>query len=83
VLEPRFNWLLESSHGWVRRMKGVFRTGIGPSWLIQASGGTLSSEDSAFRRDSRMEVVLGAAPTPELLESWRAVLRDAANPPRN
>jgi G3E family GTPase len=82
VLEPRLNWLLETSHGWVRRMKGVFRTGMGPSWLIQASGGTLSGEDSAFRRDSRIEVVLSAAPTPQFLESWRAVLCDAANPPR-
>jgi G3E family GTPase len=83
VLEPRLTWLLETSHGWVRRMKGVFRTGMGPSWLIQASGHALSGEDSAFRRDSRMEVVLSAAPTPQFLESWRALLRDAANPPRN
>ena len=82
VLEPRLNWLLETSHGWVRRVKGVFRTGLGPSWLIQASSGSLSGEDSAFRRDSRIEVVLSAAPTPEFLESWRGVLRDAANPPR-
>jgi G3E family GTPase len=82
VLEPRLNWLLETSHGWVRRMKGVFRTGMGPSWLIQASSGSLSGEDSAFRRDSRIEVVLSAAPTPQFLESWRAVLCDAANPPR-
>jgi G3E family GTPase len=83
VLEPRLNWLLETSQGWLRRMKGVFRTGMGPSWLIQASGRALSGEDSAFRRDSRIEVVLSAAPTPEFLESWRAVLRDAANPPRS
>jgi G3E family GTPase len=83
VLEPRLNWLLETSHGWLRRMKGVFRTGVGPSWLIQASGGTLSGEDSAFRRDSRIELVLIAAPTTQFLDSWRAVLRDAANPPRN
>jgi G3E family GTPase len=83
VLEPRLNWLLESSHGWLRRMKGVFRTGLGPSWLIQANGGSLTGEDSAFRRDSRIEVVLSAAPTPEFLESWRGVLRDAANPPAN
>jgi G3E family GTPase len=83
VLEPRVNWLLETSHGCVRRMKGVFRTGPGPSWLIQASGPNLSGEDSAFRRDSRIELVLSAAPTPEFLESWRGVLRDAANPPRH
>ena len=82
VLEPRLNWLLETSHGWLRRMKGVFRTGMGPSWLIQASGAGLTGEDSAFRRDSRIEVVLSAAPTPQFLESWRAVLHDAANPPR-
>jgi G3E family GTPase len=82
VLEPRFDWLLQTSHGSIRRMKGVFRTGPGPSWLIQSSGGPLSGEDSAFRHDSRIEIVLSAAPTPEFLESWRAVLRDAANPPR-
>jgi G3E family GTPase len=82
VLEPRLNWLLETSHGGVRRMKGVFRTGPGPSWLIQASSRALAGEDSAFRRDSRIEVVLSAAPTEEFLEHWRAVLRDAANPPR-
>jgi len=83
VLEPRLNWLLETSHGWVRRMKGVFRTGPGPSWLIQAGGRPLSGEDSAFRRDSRIELVLSAEPSPEFLESWRGVLRDAANPPRH
>jgi G3E family GTPase len=83
VLEPRLNWLLETSHGWVRRMKGVFRTGPGPSWLIQAGGRALSGEDSAFRRDSRIEVVLSAEPTPEFLESWRGVLRNAANPLRH
>jgi G3E family GTPase len=83
VIEPRFNWLLETSHGCVRRMKGVFRTGMGPSWLIQSLGRPLSGEDSAFRRDSRLEIVLSAAPTAEFLESWRGVLRDAANPPRS
>jgi len=83
VLEPRFNWLLQTSHGWLKRMKGVFRTGMGPSWLIQAHGYGLIGEDSAFRRDSRIEIVLSAAPAPEFLESWRSVLRDAANPPRS
>jgi G3E family GTPase len=83
VLEPRLNWLLQTSQGWLQRMKGVFRTGMGPSWLIQAHGHGLSGEDSAFRRDSRIEIVLSAAPTPEFLESWRALLREAANPPRS
>jgi G3E family GTPase len=82
VLEPRLNWLLQASHGGVRRMKGVFRTGPGPSWLIQANGGNLSGEDSAFRRDSRLELVLTAEPSTNFLQAWRDVLRDAANPPR-
>jgi G3E family GTPase len=80
VLEPRLSWLLETSQGWLTRMKGVFRTGVGPSWLVQAHGRGLSSEDSAFRRDSRVELVLSAAPTLEFLDAWRSVLRDAANP---
>jgi G3E family GTPase len=80
VLEPRLSWLLETSQGWLERMKGVFRTGVGPSWLVQARGRGLSVEDSAFRRDSRIELVLSAAPTPEFLDAWRSVLRDAANP---
>jgi G3E family GTPase len=82
VLEPRLVWLLEANQGWLRRMKGVFRTGLGPSWLVQAQGRALSGEDSAFRRDSRLEIVLSAAPTPEFLKEWRGLLRDAANPPR-
>ena len=83
VLEPRFNWLLQTSQGWLKRMKGVFRTGMGPSWLIQAHGYGLIGEDSAFRRDSRIEIVLSAAPAPEFLQAWRDLLRDAANPPRS
>jgi G3E family GTPase len=81
VLEPRLSWLLETSQGWLKRMKGVFRTGLGPSWLVQALGHGLSGEDSAFRRDSRLELVLSTAPTPEFLEAWRNLLRDAANAP--
>jgi G3E family GTPase len=80
ILEPRLSWLLEADHGWLRRMKGVFRTGLGPSWLVNAQARGLASEDSAFRRDSRLEIVLSAAPTAELLNTWRSLLRDAANP---
>jgi G3E family GTPase len=79
ILEPRLTWLLESNQGWLRRMKGVFRTGLGPSWLVQSHGRGIAVEDSAFRRDSRMEVVLGAAPTEQFLDAWRSLLRDAAN----
>jgi hypothetical protein len=61
-------------------MKGVFRTGLGPSWLIQSHGRGLDSEDSAFRRDSRIEIVLAAKPTVDMLDPWRNLLRDAANP---
>jgi G3E family GTPase len=82
VIEPRLSWLLEANQGWLRRMKGVFRTGLGPSWLVQAQGSRFTGEDSAFRRDSRIELVLSAAPTHEYLDQWRGLLRDAANPPR-
>jgi G3E family GTPase len=81
VIEPRLNWLLEAYQGRCR-LKAVFRTGPGPSWLIQSHGRGLSGEDSAYRRDSRIEIVLGAAPTAEFLDLWRNLLRDAANPPR-
>jgi G3E family GTPase len=82
IIEPRLSWLLEANQGWLRRMKGVFRTGLGPSWLVQAQGGRFAGEDSAFRRDSRIEMVLSAAPTDEFLNLWRSLFRDAANPPR-
>jgi G3E family GTPase len=78
VIEPRLNWLLEAYQGC--RLKAVFRTGPGPSWLIQSHGRGLSAEDSAYRRDSRIEIVLGAMPTAEFLDLWRTLLRDAANP---
>jgi G3E family GTPase len=78
VIEPRLQWLLEAYGGVLRRLKAVLRTGPGPSWSFQSHGRGLISEDSAYRRDSRVEIVLGAPPTPEYLESWRAMLRDAA-----
>jgi G3E family GTPase len=81
LLEPQMRWQLEAYQGFLRRMKGVFRTGPGPSWLVQSTAHGLSAEDTAYRRDSRLELVLSAAPTPEFLNNWRAVLRDAANPP--
>jgi G3E family GTPase len=82
ILEPRLSWLLEANRSWLRRMKGVFRTGIGPSWLVQSQGRGLEAEDSAFRRDSRIEIVLSSEPTNEFLDLWRGLLRDAANPPQ-
>jgi G3E family GTPase len=80
VIEPRLTWLLQAYDGWVRRLKAVFRTGPGPSWLLQSHGRGLSGEDSAYRRDSRVEIVLTSAPTAEFLEVWRGLWRDAANP---
>jgi G3E family GTPase len=80
VIEPRLTWLLQAYDGWLRRLKAVFRTGPGPSWLVQSHGRGLSGEDSAYRRDSRIEIVLTSAPTPEFLDVWRGLLRDAANP---
>ena len=81
ILEPRLTWLLEANQGWLRRMKAVFRTGLGPSWLVQSQGRGLTVEDSAFRRDSRIEIVLSTAPTDDYLNLWRGLLRDAVNPP--
>jgi G3E family GTPase len=78
TLEPRIHWLLETYQGWLRRMKAVFRTGRGPSWLVQSHGRGMSGEDSAFRRDSRLEIVLTVEPTPDFLNQWRQLLRDAA-----
>lgn len=83
VIEPRLAWLLEAHQGWLRRMKAVFRTGPGPSWLVQSHGRGLTGEDSAYRRDSRIEIVTTTLPPPEFLQQWRDLLRDAANPPRN
>ena len=80
ILEPQMRWQLDAYGGLLRRMKGVFRTGPGPSWLVQSTAHGLSAEDSAYRRDSRLELVLSAAPTPEFLDQWRGLLRDAANP---
>jgi G3E family GTPase len=78
VIEPRVNWLLEAYPG-RSRLKAVFRTGPGPSWLIQSHGRGLSGEDSAYRRDSRIEIVLDTAPSAQFLDLWRSLLRDAAN----
>lgn len=79
VLDPRLRFLHEAHGSWLKRMKGVFRTGIGPSWLVQSSGHGLTEEDSAYRRDSRLELVLSAAPEEPFLEEWRRLLREAAN----
>jgi G3E family GTPase len=79
VIEPRLNWLLDAYQGRFR-LKAVLRTGPGPSWLIQSHGRGLSGEDSAHRRDSRVEIVLDTVPTPEFLDLWRSLLREAANP---
>ena len=81
VLEPRLRWMAEAYGGYLVRMKGVFRTGPGPGLLLQsAQGRALSVEDSAYRRDSRLEIVVGAAPSASFLNEWRQLLRDAANP---
>jgi G3E family GTPase len=82
VIEPRLDWLLEAYETWLRRFKAVFRTGRGPSWLIQSRGRGVHGEDSAYRRDSRLEIVLGVKPTEDFLEAWRSMLRDAALTPR-
>src|ERR1700681_3432558 len=49
VIEPRLDWLLEAYGTWLRRFKAVFRTGPGPSWLIQGGGRGVRGEDSAYR----------------------------------
>jgi G3E family GTPase len=81
VIEPRLQWMLDAHKEWVKRVKGVFRTGPGPSWLVQSHGRGLSVEDSAYRRDSRIELVASALPTEDFLDGWREMLRDAALAP--
>jgi G3E family GTPase len=80
ILEARLRFMVEAYGGYLRRMKGVFKVGPGPSWLVQSATHGLAAEDSAHRRDSRIELVLSAAPTAEFVEAWRALLRDAVNP---
>src|ERR1700730_2449701 len=63
VIQPRLDWLLEAYEAWLRRFKAVFRTGPGPSWLIQSRGRGVRGEDSAYRRDSRLEIVMDVKPT--------------------
>ena len=57
------------------------RSGHWPS--IQSRGREVRAEDSAYRRDSRLEIVLGVKPTEEFLDAWRSMLRDAALTPRD
>ena len=83
TLEPRLTWLVDAHRSQLRRLKAVFRLRHGPSWLAQAHGRGLLGEDSAYRRDSRIELVLTAAPTPRFLDDWRALLRDAAADPQD
>jgi G3E family GTPase len=78
VIEPRMQWLLEAYGGALRRLKGVLKTGPGPAWYFQSHGRGLASEDSAYRRDSRIEMLLDGPPTGRFLEDWRSMLRDAA-----
>jgi G3E family GTPase len=78
VIEPRLAWMLDAYPGAVRRLKGVLRTGPGPSWELQSHGRGLASGESGYRRDSRLEIVLSEAPSPEYVAHWRALLRDAA-----
>ena len=80
ILEARLRFMVDAYGGYLRRMKGVFRVGPGPSWLVQGTAHGLGAEDSAYRRDSRIELVLSAAPTEDFMDAWRALLRDAANP---
>ncbi len=77
IIEPRLRWLLDAYPGRCR-LKAVLRTGPGPSWLIQSHGRGLSGEDSAYRRDSRIEMLFSTAPSVEFLDQCRALLRDAA-----
>ncbi len=82
VLEPRLNWMHEAYGSALRRFKAVFRTGPGPSWLVQSHGHGIAGEDSAYRRDSRIEILLTGPPSEAFLDGWRGMLRDAALPPR-
>ena len=83
VMEPRLAWMTEAYQGALRRFKAVFRTGPGPSWLVQSHGRGLVGEDSAYRRDSRLEILMTSQPTEDFLDGWRTMLRDAALEPRS
>jgi hypothetical protein len=74
---PRLEWLLEAYGSTLRRVKGVLRTGPGPAWTFQSHGRGLVCGDSGYRRDSRLEIVVSAPPTPEFVDGWRAMLRAA------
>jgi hypothetical protein len=78
VVAPRLEWLLEAQRGSLRRVKGVMRTGPGPSWSFQSHGRGLASEDSGYRRDSRLEILFRSAPTAAAVDGWRDMLRSAA-----
>jgi len=78
VVAPRLEWLLEAQRGSLRRVKGVLRTGPGPSWSFQSHGRGLASEDSGYRRDSRLEILFRNAPTAAAVDGWRDMLRSAA-----
>jgi len=82
VLEPRLHWMHDAYQGTLRRFKAVFRTGPGPSWLVQSQGRGIAGEDSAYRRDSRIEILLTGPPTDDFLHAWRGMLCDAALEPR-
>ncbi len=81
IVAPRLAWLLAAQCGSLRRVKGVMRTGPGPSWAFQSHGRGLATEDSGYRRDSRLEILVGGAPTAALLDGWRDMLRTAALKP--
>jgi G3E family GTPase len=80
MIEPRLTWMHEAYGGALRRFKAVFRTGPGPSWLVQSHGRGMTGEDSAYRRDSRIEILLTGPPSEDFLDAWRGMLRDAALP---
>lgn len=77
LLEPRLVWLLEAHGGEIARFKGLFRAHLGPSWLAQSYGRGVHGEASAYRRDSRVEIVFSRGPSPQILAEWRGLLRDA------
>lgn len=79
VLKARLDWLLSAFAGQILRMKAVFRTGPGPSWFVQSSRSGLEEQDSAHRRDSRLELVLTNAPSEAFLNEWRSTLAAAVN----
>jgi G3E family GTPase len=61
--------------GAIARIKGLFRTDEG-TFLVEVAGGRVHERASAWRRDSRVDVIATADPHPAITGIEAAILRD-------